>query len=889
MMKYKIILFWAIAVLQAHAQIRLPKLISDNMVLQRDQPIKIWGWASPKEKIELSFNKKTYKATTSDNGKWELPLSAQAAGTGFEMVLKGKNEVRIKNIAFGDVWLCSGQSNMVIPMERVKEKYPEDIASANYPDIRNFFVQTLTDLNGPKEDFPQGEWKTASPKDVLTFGAITFFFARDIQEKYKVPIGIINSSVGGTPIEAWISEGGYQELGDIQKIIARNKDTSYVNSFNRRLAAFAPARPQVRDAGTIEHWESADYQPKGWRNFNIPGFWEDQGLKDLNGVVWFRREFEVPQSWLGKPVKLYMGRIVDADEMYINGKKIGNITYQYPPRRYEIPSDLLKAGKNTFVIRVTNTAGKGGFVPDKPYFMTVGSEEIDLKGTWQYKIGEVYQPIRFGGIGGGGLVRQNQPTALYNAMIAPVLPMKIKGFLWYQGETNTDRPERYDAFLPALINDWRRLWNDPKLPFLGVQLANFQDINYTPTESNWARLREAQNKAHTLPNTAVAVTIDLGEWNDIHPLNKKDIGKRLALSARNLAYGEKELVHSGPSLKSQRIENGKISLTFDNVAEGITSKDGEELRWFSIADYDKKFVWAKTKIVGKDAIEVWNEAVKSPKYVRYAWQDNPEGVNFYNSVGLPASPFRTDGEIMDETKPWKGKKCAVVLTYDDALNVHLDHAVPLLDSLSLKGTFYIAGSFPGFKNRMNEWKRAAERGHELGNHTLFHPCDASLPERSWVNPENDLSKYTLKRITDEIRLTNTLLESVDGKKQRTFAFTCGDTKVGGVEFMNDLKNDLAGARAVRARMQRFDEINPYDFDSYMINGETGEQLIQLVKQAKNEGKLLVFLFHGVGGEHSLNVSLPAHRELLMYLKENEKEIYIDTMLGVAEQLRALKK
>jgi sialate O-acetylesterase len=442
--------------------------------------------------------------------------------------------------------------------------------------------------------------------------------------------------------------------------------------------------------------------------------------------------------------------------------------------------------------------------------------------------------------------------------------------------------------MPTLVNDWRRLWNDPKLPFLGVQLANFQDINYTPAESGWARLREAQNKALTLPNTAVTVTIDLGEWNDIHPLNKKDIGKRLALSARNLAYGEKELVYSGPSLKSQRIENGKISLMFENTAEGITSKDGEELRWFAVADYDKKFVWAKTKIVGKDRIEVWNEAVESPKYVRYAWQDNPEGVNFYNSAGLPASPFRTDGETTDETKPWKGKKCAVVLTYDDALNVHLDHAVSLLDSLNLKGTFYIAGSFPGFKNRMNEWKRAAERGHELGNHTLFHPCDASLPGRSWVHPENDLSKYTLKRITDEIRLTNTLLESVDGKKKRTFAFTCGDTKVGGVAFMNDLKNDLAGARAVRARMQKFEEINPYDFDSYMINGETGEQLIQLVKQAQNEGKLLVFLFHGVGGEHSLNVSLPAHRALLRYLKENEKEIYVDTMLNVAEQINALK-
>lgn len=873
--------------LSVRSQIRLPKLISDHMVLQRDQPLKIWGWASPKEKVELSFNKKTFKTTTNPNGQWEIQLPAQSAGAGFDMVLKGKNQIILKNIAFGDVWLCSGQSNMVLPMERVKEKYVEDIANANYPDIRNFFVQTLTDLNGPKDDFPAGKWLQANPKDVLSFGALTFYFARDLYEKYKVPIGIINSSVGGTPIEAWISESGYKDFGDIEKIISQNKDTSFVNAASIRPMAMLN-RPKVQDTGLVEHWESADYQPKGWRNFNIPGYWEDQGLKDLNGVVWFRREFEVPQSWLGKPVKLYMGRIVDADEMYVNGKKIGNITYQYPPRRYEIPAEVLKKGKNTFVIRVTNTAGKGGFVPDKPYFMTANNEQIDLKGTWQYKVGEVYQPTGWSGVG-GGLVKQNQPTALYNAMIAPILPLKLKGFVWYQGETNAGRPEPYDALLPALINDWRALWQSPTHPFLVVQLANFQDINYTPTESSWARLREAQNKALTLPNTAVTVTIDLGEWNDIHPLNKKDIGKRLALAASNLAYGQKDIEYSGPVLKSQTIENEKITLTFDHVSGGIVAKDAEPLRWFSIADYDKKFVWANAKIVGKDKIELWAEAVKHPKYVRYAWQDNPEGVNFYNSAGLPASPFRTDAENLDESKPWKGKKCAVVLTYDDALNVHLDYAIPQLDSLNLKGTFYIAGAFPGFKNRMNDWKKAANRGHELGNHTLFHPCDASLPNRTWVNPENDLSKYTLKRITDEIRLTNTLLESVDGKQQRTFAFTCGDTKVGGVEFMNELKNDLFGARAVRARMQKIEEINPYDFDSYMINGQTGQQLIHLVKQAVNEGKLLVFLFHGVGGEHSLDVSLEAHRALLRYLKENEKDIYIDTMLGVTEHVKAFKK
>ncbi len=622
---------------------------------------------------------------------------------------------------------------------------------------------------------------------------------------------------------------------------------------------------------------------------NIPGYWEDQGIKDLNGVVWFRRTFEVPKSWLGKPVKLFMGRIIDADEMYVNGKKIGNITYQYPPRRYEIPAELLKEGKNTFVIRVTNSAGKGGFVPDKPYYMTTNGEEIDLKGTWQYKVGEAYQPITFGGFSGGGIVQQNQPTALYNAMIAPVLPIKIKGFLWYQGETNVGNPEPYNQLLPALINDWRNLWNNANLPFFVVQLTNYQDINFTPTESNNALLREAQNQALTLPNTAVTVTIDLGEWNDIHPLNKKDIGKRLALSARNIAYGEKDLVHSGPTLSAQNIENGKITLTFSNVADGITSKDGEELRWFSIADYDKKFVWAKTRVIGKDKIEVWNEAIKSPKYVRYAWQDNPEGVNFYNSVDLPASPFRTDIELLDETKAWKGKKCSVVLTYDDALNVHLDNVIPALDSLNLKGTFYLTASSDAATKRISGWKRAAMNGHELGNHTLYHPCDASLPGMSWVKPEYDLSKYSLRKMQDEVKMCNAYLKSIDGRDKRTFAFTCGHKKVIEGEFIQTLTNEFVAARSVRSQMHSIDEQNLMDIDCYSMEGTSGEQMIELVKQAQNSGKLLVFLFHGVGGEHGLNVSKEAHSKLLHYLKENENDIYIDTMLNVAEHIKQIKR
>ncbi|SEI91547.1 sialate O-acetylesterase [Dyadobacter koreensis] len=887
---FKAVLFLLFLSENLFADIRLPQLIGDNMVLQRDQPVTIWGWAEAKENVTATLKNKQYKTVCNSDGIWKIYLPAQPAGSGYELALKGKNKIQIKNIAFGDVWLCSGQSNMVINMERVKERFFDDITSANYSDIRNFFIPTMTDLNGPRQDLPASEWKTVNPKDVLTMGAVTYFFARDLYDRFKVPIGIINSSVGGTPIEAWISEGGYKKFDQVLKTISQNKNSVYIDSLSRISSASIKNPSEQTDVGKAEHWESIEYKPKGWRNINIPGYWEDQGLKDLDGVVWYRREFEVPADWTGKSARLFMGRIVDADEMYVNGQKIGQVTYQYPPRRYEIPQGLLKAGKNSFVIRVTNQTGKGGFVPDKPYFMTVGNEQIDLKGTWSYKVGQVYQRISRSGFSRLPFAAQNQPAALYNAMVAPLLNMKFKGFIWYQGESNVGNPGAYATLLPALINDWRRLWADENLPFLVVQLPNFQDIDYSPVESNMALLREAQNKALLLDNTAVTVTLDLGEWNDIHPLNKKDIGKRLALAARNLAYKENKVIYSGPKLTSHNIRDGKIILTFDNVADGIRSKDGEDLRWFAVADYDKKFVWATAKIVGKDQIELSSKVVKVPKYVRYAWQDNPEEINFYNSENLPASPFRTDGEVLDESKPWKGKKCAVVLTYDDALNVHLDHVLPALDSLSLKGTFYLTASSDAARNRIKDWRAAAENGHELGNHTLYHPCDASVPGMSWVKPEYDLSKYSTSRIQDEIRMCNAFLKSIDGLEgKRTFAFTCGHKKVMEGEFIPMMSADFLAARAVRHEMHSFDEQKLLDIDCYSMVEQTGRQMIELVKQAEQSGKLLVFLFHGVGGEHALNVTSQAHSELLHYLKNQQNDIYIDTMLNVAEHIRNVKK
>ncbi len=276
-------------------------------------------------------------------------------------------------------------------------------------------------------------------------------------------------------------------------------------------------------------------------------------------------------------------------------------------------------------------------MPDKPYYMTANNLEIDLKGTWQYKVGEVYEPKSFEG--GFAFSAQNQPTALYNAMIAPLINQKIKGFLWYQGESNAGNPEPYKKFLPALINDWRMKWQDENLPFLYVQLANFMDVDYLPTESQWAELRYAQLLALSVPNTAMAVTIDLGEWNDIHPLNKKEVGERLALGAFKLAYHQ-NIVYSGPIYESNEKQGNKIIISFTDTGSGLITNDGEELRRFEIAGSDGKFVWADAKIVG-NSVEVWNDEIENPVKVRYAWCDNPRDANLYNKEGLPASPFET--------------------------------------------------------------------------------------------------------------------------------------------------------------------------------------------------------------------------------------------------------
>ena len=632
-----------------NGNVNLPVLVSDGMVLQRDTKVIIWGWASPGEKVQVKFNRKTISTLTDSGGNWKVSLPPMKAGGPYSMEIKGNNTIMINGILFGDVWFCSGQSNMVLNMERVKEKYPDDIATANFPEIRNFFIPTASDIITIHKDLPAGKWISASPENVLGFGAVTYFFARSIYLEYKVPIGIINSSVGGTPIEAWISEEGLKEFPQLKSRIEKLKDTAFLNPILRS----ARMRPETGQGPTgnsrsmdkgisgPKPWYDVTYVPEGWHKYWLPGYWEDQGIKGLDGVVWFRKEINVPISMTDKPAKLFLGRIVDADNVYLNGVLSGSITYQYPPRRYNLPSELLKPGKNIIVIQVTNNAGKGGFVPDKPYWLVAGNDSIDLRGEWLYKVGQVFRPVSYeAGTGSQSISMQNEPTGLYNTMVAPLINYRIKGILWYQGETNTNKPQEYQKLLPALINDWRIKWQEGPIPFLFVQLPNFMEVQYLPSESQWAELRFGQLKSLSVLNTAMAVAIDAGEWNDIHPLEKKVVGERLALAAGKLAYGNEKIVFSGPAYKSSVKEADSIIIEFDYIGSGLATKGGGDLNYFAIAGADRKFVWAEARIQNNHVV-VWSSEIKNPVYVRYAWADNPEGANFYNIEGLPASPFET--------------------------------------------------------------------------------------------------------------------------------------------------------------------------------------------------------------------------------------------------------
>lgn len=623
------------------AEIHLPRLISDGMVLQRNTPVKLWGWANNQENIEVHFKEKTYKTIADKNGNWQITLPAQPAGGPFEIKLIGTNTIVLHNVLFGDVWICSGQSNMELPMSRVSWEYPLEIKNCTNDKIRQFLVPDVYDFNKSHTDFTNSNWLAASPETIMDFTAVGYFFANELYQKYQVPIGLINSSLGGSPAEAWMSEEALHEFPQHLAIMQKFKDSAYIKQIESndqlRINAWYKESTQ-KDAGyqtSGQVWTSATLDDKDWKTINVPELWKNNGLEGKHGVVWFRKKFTIESETNLADALLVLGRIVDADSVFVNGTFVGNTTYLYPPRRYQLPEGILQQGENTIVVRVINSSGIGGFFPDKDYEIQFTNDTLDLSGTWKYKIGTVMPSLD-----GQTFVRW-QPGGLFNGMIAPLLNYTFKGVILYQGESNVGRSEEYQTLFPAMINDWRKHFNQGKFPFIFVQLANYLEANSQPTESDWALLRESQYKALEVPNTAMATIIDIGEWNDIHPLNKKDVGYRLALAAEHISYGEKNIVYSGPTYQSMQVEGSKIELRFDQIGSGLLAKNNDSLQQFAIAGANKKFVWAQAKIEGNKII-VWSHSIKNPVAVRYAWADNPEGANLYNKEGLPAVPFRTD-------------------------------------------------------------------------------------------------------------------------------------------------------------------------------------------------------------------------------------------------------
>ncbi len=624
------------------AEVKLPRLISDGMVLQRDKKIPVWGWALPGEKVSVTFNSRHYTVFATADKKWRLLLPAMKAGGPYSMKITGSNQIIIKDILIGDVWICSGQSNMEFWMGRVKTKYRDIIAFSNNSKIRQFLVKQNYDFMTPEEDTESDGWKCATPENVLQFTAVGYFFARSLYDKYKVPVGLINSSRGGSPAEAWISAEALKPFPAYYDEASRLKDSLLVKQIiaeDRQASNEWFSRAKNEDKGmsdTNNLWYSTTYNAEGWSDFLVPNLPERIiGDKSSSGVLWVRKEINLPDKMASQEAVLCLGNITDDDDTYFNGTKVGSVSSRYFLREYKIPARLMKPGKNVIAVRIIVKNVPGGFIRDKPYKLVAGGESISLEGQWKYKAGVILPSIP------RNTTFAYKPAGLYNAMIAPLTGYAIKGVIWYQGEANTNRAAEYRRLFPALIADWRKQWRSGNFPFLYVQLTSYLQRTERPAESQWAELREAQTMALSVSNTGMAVTIDVGEWNDVHPENKEDVGKRLALAARKVAYNEKNLVYSGPVYRSGKITGNKIILSFRHTGSGLMPKAGEPLKYFSIAGKDSRFVWANARITGNKII-VWSDQISKPVYVRYAWADNPEGANLYNKDGLPASPFRTD-------------------------------------------------------------------------------------------------------------------------------------------------------------------------------------------------------------------------------------------------------
>ena len=654
-------------------------LFTDHAVLQQGRPVLVWGTAEANEKIIVAFAGETYATKADASGRWQVALKPMpASAEPRELTIRGgegspADTITLNDVLVGEVWLASGQSNMEMTVDGCADPETEKQAG-KFPAIRQFYVPhqgSLTPLNSVK-----GTWVVCSPETVGKFSGVGYFFARDLYQKLGIPLGILHSSFGGTPAEAWTSLEALCTVPELktqaEELIGRMEKAPKLRAeFPENLAAWEAAQgvADLENAGFKQGWASPDFDDSGWSTATA-GFTLATALKAKNGgVFWVRKSVDLPAESAGKSFSLHLGWLAEQyDTVYFNGVEVGSMgkkppAYYTGSRGYTIPGKYVQAGRNVIAVRFVSHTEKGAlYIPGSRMQLPV-SDPKKIDNTWRISFERQFPALTASALAGRPVLEllqiQNTASGLFNAMIHPLIPYAICGAIWYQGESNTNPAplaELYRTLFPLMIGDWRARWQQGDFPFYFVQLANNGESVRNHGASSWAVLREAQSRtlANT-PNTGMAVIIDIGSDITIHPLNKQDVGKRLALWARARTYGEKGLVYQSPKYAGHAIEGGTVRIRFDtggaplmigrkNGLDPVTPTPEAKLDWFEIAGSDGKFVWADAVIKG-DAILVSSAEVPLPVQVRYAWATNPAGCNLYNTAGLPASPFRTPPQV----------------------------------------------------------------------------------------------------------------------------------------------------------------------------------------------------------------------------------------------------
>lgn len=636
-MKKSILFLFLMFSIIANANVQMPLLFSDGMVFQRNKPIPVWGWADANEKVEVRFNKQTKIITADANGKWMVKLDVEKAGGPFELSITAKNKITIKNVLVGEVWICSGQSNMEFQVYKTMNSKAE-INDSNYPMIRHFGV--AQDLSGtPKEDLKAGKWAVCNKENVGDFTAVGYFFAKKLYAELKIPIGLINTSWGGTCVETWTSREAFEKSPEFKDMISEMPQVDMDSVFEIYKKSVLDNLKKVQGFDVTmtneNQFAALNFQDANWPEIKVPSLWENQQIGNVDGVVWMRKTIVLSAAQAQKEAVLHLSKVDDEDITYVNGVEVGTNKIWEAQRVYKIPAGVLKEGVNVIAVRIADYTGGGGIYGD-PADLKIDFKDssLALEGLWKFNVVQVKIAIS----------PNSYPSLLYNAMINPLIPYAFQGVLWYQGEANVWRAKQYNIAFPLMIKDWRTKWagNQGNFPFYFVQLSSYNEFNgNSKTGSKWAELREAQTQTLKLPNTGMAVTTDIGNAKDIHPTNKQDVGKRLAAIALNTIY-DKKRIYGGSIFKSQEIKGNQIILTFDNIGSRLTTSDSNGiLKGFEIAGADKVFYLAKAVIKNNQVI-VSSENVPNPVAVHYGWADDDTEINLYNKEKFPVSPFRTD-------------------------------------------------------------------------------------------------------------------------------------------------------------------------------------------------------------------------------------------------------